>query len=172
MNISGRPTKITDLPKATTVNENDYLIIETEEGTKAVSATELSGGMDYESLNNLPSINGIELTGDKSTEDLKIKTSEINDDEISETGTWSSEKISEELKNVDIGIATTKTAGKVKPDGTSITISEDGTISSSSGYIVFPEFEIDTATGHLSATGGAGVEFSIDAVGHLQSEVL
>lgn len=39
-------------------------------------------------------------------------------------------------------------------------------------YIVFPEFQMDFATGHLSATGGAGVNFSINEAGHLESEVL
>lgn len=33
----------------------------------------------------------------------------------------------------DIPVATVSTAGKVKPDGTTITIAEDGTISSAGG---------------------------------------
>lgn len=41
-----------------------------------------------------------------------------------------------------------------------------------SNFIVFPEFEMDFETGHISAMGGAGVEFSINESGHLESEVL
>lgn len=41
-----------------------------------------------------------------------------------------------------------------------------------SGYIVYPEFEMNFDTGHLTATGGAGVEFSVNENGHLESEVL
>ena len=48
----------------------------------------------------------------------------------------------------------------------------DGTWAQGGGYIVFPEFTMDFSTGHLSATGGAGVNFSINAAGHLESEVL
>lgn len=51
------------------------------------------------------------------------------------------------------------------PDGTKTISGEKG------GYIVYPEFDIG-ADGHLTATGGAGVEFSLDENGHLQSEVL
>lgn len=40
------------------------------------------------------------------------------------------------------------------------------------GYIVYPEFEMNFDTGHLSAIGGAGVEFAINENGHLESEVL
>lgn len=48
----------------------------------------------------------------------------------------------------------------------------DGTWAQGGGYIVFPTFSMDFSTGHLSATGGAGVNFSINAAGHLESEVL
>lgn len=48
----------------------------------------------------------------------------------------------------------------------------DGTYRKGGGYIVFPEFIMNFSTGHLSATGGAGVDFSINAAGHLESEVL
>ena len=41
-----------------------------------------------------------------------------------------------------------------------------------SNFIVYPEFDMDFETGHLSAIGGAGVEFSINESGHLESEVL
>ena len=40
------------------------------------------------------------------------------------------------------------------------------------GYIIFPEFNLDATTGHLSATGGKGVIFTINANGHLESEVM
>lgn len=39
-------------------------------------------------------------------------------------------------------------------------------ITVNSGYIVYPEFNIGS-DGHLTATGGAGVDYSIDANGHL-----
>ena len=48
----------------------------------------------------------------------------------------------------------------------------DGTWAQGGGYIVFPTFSMDFSTGHLSATGGAGVNFLINAAGHLESEVL
>jgi hypothetical protein len=48
----------------------------------------------------------------------------------------------------------------------------DSTKITTGGYIVFPEFTFDTTTGHLFATGGAGVEFSVNSSGHLESEVL
>lgn len=48
----------------------------------------------------------------------------------------------------------------------------DGTYRNGGGYIIFPEFTMDFTTGHLSATGGAGVNFSVNAAGHLESEVL
>lgn len=48
----------------------------------------------------------------------------------------------------------------------------DGTYRKGGGYIVFPEFTMDFSTGHLSAIGGAGVNFSINSAGHLESEVL
>lgn len=48
----------------------------------------------------------------------------------------------------------------------------DGTWAQGGGYIVFPTFSMDFSTGHLSATGGAGVDFRINANGHLESEVL
>lgn len=41
-----------------------------------------------------------------------------------------------------------------------------------SNFIVYPEFEVDFESGHISAIGGAGVEFSINDSGHLESEVL
>ena len=40
------------------------------------------------------------------------------------------------------------------------------------GYIIFPEFHLDATTGHLSATGGKGVIFTINENGHLESEVM
>ena len=40
------------------------------------------------------------------------------------------------------------------------------------GYIIFPEFNLDATTGHLSATSGKGVIFTINANGHLESEVM
>lgn len=148
------------------------------------------------------------------------------DGEDSDNAKYWSEK-AKEAANVDI--ATTSTAGIVKPDGTTITVESDGTLHGvgtvtgvkgnaegeyrkgdvnitaenigaadgvefdedsstlklmsgnkqidsttikTGGYIVFPEFNFDTATGHLTATGGAGVEFSINSAGHLESEVL
>lgn len=41
-----------------------------------------------------------------------------------------------------------------------------------SHYLTYPEFEVDFITGHITATGGTGVDFRIDANGHLESEVL
>ena len=40
------------------------------------------------------------------------------------------------------------------------------------GYIIFPEFNLDATTGHLTATGGKGVNFTVNANGHLESEVM
>ena len=40
------------------------------------------------------------------------------------------------------------------------------------GYIIFPECNLDATTGHLSATGGKGVNFTVNANGHLESEVM
>lgn len=48
----------------------------------------------------------------------------------------------------------------------------DGTYRKVGGYIVFPTFSMNFDTGHLSAAGGAGVNFSINTNGHLESEVL
>lgn len=56
--------------------------------------------------------------------------------------------------------------------GKTVNINSAGKAEWASRYIVFPEFGIDFSTGHLSATGGAGVNFSINENGHLESEVL
>ena len=40
------------------------------------------------------------------------------------------------------------------------------------GYIIFPEFNLDATTGHLSATGGKGVNFTVNANGPLESAVM
>ena len=40
------------------------------------------------------------------------------------------------------------------------------------GYIIFPEFNLDATTGDRSATGGKGVNFTVNANGHLESEVM
>ncbi|MBO5155261.1 MAG: hypothetical protein J6C00_13055 [Eubacterium sp.] len=56
--------------------------------------------------------------------------------------------------------------------GKSVNINSSGQAEWGSRYIVFPEFTIDFSTGHLSATGGSGVNFSINVAGHLESEVL
>lgn len=39
-------------------------------------------------------------------------------------------------------------------------------------YLTYPEFTMNFTTGHISAEGGTGVEFVINAEGHLESEVL
>lgn len=98
----------------------------------------------------------------------------------------------------EVDVMTAEKAGIGRPDGDTITVdekgvfkaevnkglldklgeSEDGNLTfdgkevKGGGYIVFPEFTMDFSTGHLSATGGAGVNFSINAAGHLESEVL
>ena len=45
-------------------------------------------------------------------------------------------------------------------------------IDNRTGYIIFPTFILDATTGHLSATGGKGVNFIINSNGHLESEVM
>lgn len=69
----------------------------------------------------------------------------------------------------DVPIATTTTAGKVKPDGTTITVTEDGTISANSSYTLptasttqLGGVKVDgtsvtiNSDGVISATGGGG----------------
>lgn len=113
-----------------TVNENNLL-----EGATAHGANgeEVVGSVvvtdDYEELNNHPLVNGVELIGDKTSDDLKI--------------TWHGTKaeydaITDKDENTlyiiedEELIATTEQLGLVKPDGTTITIDEDGTISADS----------------------------------------
>ena len=63
----------------------------------------------------------------------------------------------------------------VAGENITITPNDDGskTISSTGGgYIVYPEITYNPDNGHLAATGGQGVNFSIDESGHLQSEVM
>lgn len=59
-----------------------------------------------------------------------------------------------------------------KDKGKVVQIDADGNAIWGSSYIVFPTFSMDFSTGHLSATGGAGVDFRINENGHLESEVL
>ena len=71
----------------------------------------------------------------------------------------------------DIPIATTTTAGKVKPDGTTITVTEDGTISANSSYTLptasttqLGGVKVDgtsvtiDSNGVISAAGGASID--------------
>ena len=62
---------------------------------------------------------------------------------------------------------------KLKFVGASVSVTDDSTndtttVNISAGYIVYPTFDIG-ADGHLTATGGQGVDFVIDASGHLQA---
>ena len=48
-------------------------------------------------------------------------------------GCYTKNEVDEKISTVTIPVATTETAGKVKPDGTTITVDEDGTIHSAGG---------------------------------------
>ena len=59
----------------------------------------------------------------------------------------------------------------LKFTGASVTVTDDSTndttvVNVSAGYIVYPTFSIGS-DGHLTATGGQGVDFAIDQYGHL-----
>lgn len=103
-------------------------------------------------------VNGTALTPSSKTIDIAVPT-----------------KVSE-LDN-DSGFKTTdnNTTYSLTKFGSTITLTgSDGSTTSvnSGGYIIFPTFDIDFTTGHVSATGGAGVNFAINSSGHLESEVL
>ena len=66
--------KISELPEATTVGQNDFLPIVQGGTTKKVAASELGGTNDYENLENKPQINGVPLSGNKTTSDLSLQT--------------------------------------------------------------------------------------------------
>lgn len=110
-----------------TVNENNLL-----EGATAHGADgeEINGSVvvtdDYEELNNHPLVNGVELIGDKTSDDLKITWhgTRAEYDAITDKDENTLYIIEDEEL-----IATTEQLGLVKPDGTTITIEEDGTIS-------------------------------------------
>lgn len=75
----------------------------------------------------------------------------------------------------DIDTGETASGKLVAGENITITPNDDGskTISSAGGgYIVYPEITYNPDNGHLTATGGQGVSFSIDENGHLQSEVM
>ena len=54
--------------------------VQSESHVNGGAVSKSNGTYDYEKLQNKPSINGVELSGDKSTEDLLIKSSEIDND--------------------------------------------------------------------------------------------
>lgn len=86
---------------------------------------------NYEDMDNKPSINGIELVGNLTTEDLGIEVPEITvDSELSETSEnpVQNKIIKEAIENATPSIATSDEVGLVKPDGTTITIDENGTL--------------------------------------------
>ena len=58
------------------INEEEITVI--SEGVTYVGGG--TGTSNYEKLENLPSINGVELLGNKTTEELKIKTSDLIND--------------------------------------------------------------------------------------------
>lgn len=78
-------------------------------------ALNADGVSSYNDLSNKPQINGNTLTGNKSNADLGIptKTSDLNNDSGFIT---------------DIPLATANTAGKVKPDGTTVTVDQNGVL--------------------------------------------
>lgn len=65
--------------------------------------------------------------------------------------------------DANVPIATTSVAGKVKPDGTTITVAADGTISSAAGYVL-PAATTTTLGGVI-----VGNNLSIDANGILSA---
>ena len=75
---------------------------------------------DYDDLQNKPQINGHTLTGNKTIADLGIptKTSDLQNDSGFIT---------------DIPLATPSTAGKVKPDGSTITVDANGALTAHGG---------------------------------------
>jgi|GEM_PF-1549365 len=83
------------------------------DGNGALNA---DGVSSYNDLSNKPQINGNTLTGNKSNAELGIptKTSDLQNDSGFIT---------------DIPVATSSTAGKVKPDGTTTSVNQNGEIS-------------------------------------------
>lgn len=67
---------------------------ENDEGTLLFNGNEIKGETDYTKLENLPSINGVTISGDLTTSDLKIDVSEFQEITIS-----AYEKLSDEEKN-------------------------------------------------------------------------
>lgn len=97
---------------------NNAGLVKPDGTTITVSAngtiSSISGGTsDYSDLSNKPQINSIELSGNKSLSDLGIQPS----------GNYLTEN----------SVATTNTKGIVKPDGTTITVDANGTISAIGG---------------------------------------
>ena len=62
--ISGKQNKLTAGKNVTIIND--------------VISADASGDVDYEQINNKPSINGVELVGNKTSDDLKLETGKVD----------------------------------------------------------------------------------------------
>lgn len=98
IDINTLNTKISNLEKSVLANSNSINEIKSD----YVKKSELI----YSSLTQKPRINGVELDGDKSTSDLGITTTNIDDTSTSKESTWSSSKINTQLTTVSDSIAT------------------------------------------------------------------
>lgn len=112
-------------------NKIEKIVVNGTEATitdKTVSITTggEGGTSDYTQLSNKPSINNVTLNGNKSLADLGITQTDnnyTNADKSKLAG------IEANANNYSLPKATTSTLGGVKVDGTTVTVSEDGTIS-------------------------------------------
>lgn len=98
--------------------------------TASITTGGEGGTSDYTQLSNKPSINNVTLNGNKSLADLGITTTDnnyTNADKSKLAG------IEANANNYSLPKATTSTLGGVKVDGTTVTVSADGTISASGG---------------------------------------
>lgn len=92
-----------------------------------------TGSTDYTTLTNKPQINSVELTGNKTLTELGIQAAGDYAlvSELDEYLTID-DAIAEYVAKDNLPKATTSAIGCIKPDGSTITISEDGTISATS----------------------------------------
>ena len=160
------------------------------------------GTTNYNDLSNKPSINGIALSGNKTLHDLGAQA-EGNYLESGDVPSWAMQpqkptynasevgalpdttpipSKTSDLQNdsgfiTDIALATSNTAGKVKPDNTSITVDANGTLSviggGGSGDVSYEELNVLGAKNLLgnnaTTTVVNGVTFTVNADGSVNA---
>lgn len=159
-------------------DENEDIILEDADNTNIeieANPRAGSGTSDYNNLTNKPKINNVELTGNKTLQDLGIKQEYTADDiEFSDGETFQQKYNSGELTGPkgdtgDTGPAGADgTDGADGEDGISITTVTSGTTSQNNGYtitpITFNKSDGSNTTVNISAKNGVDGQDGQDGV--------